>query len=182
MKIKIVPDAFYGIAEKLKKYKFVLLVLLLGVVLILLPTGKDAKTEQPQAGGPEGAAFSLAEEEARIAEALSKIDGAGKVKVVLTLKTGVEQVLAYDTEEKEKRDPVGEDAELSKNASAVIISQGSSVQKPVTLKYIYPEYQGALVVSQGAGNAEVRLQLNRAVSALTGLGSDKITITKMNDN
>ncbi|MBE6910130.1 MAG: hypothetical protein E7474_11250 [Ruminococcaceae bacterium] len=37
---------------------------------------------------------------------------------------------------------------------------------------------GALVVCEGAGSAAVRLQLTQAVSALTGLSSDKIAIVK----
>ena len=44
---------------------------------------------------------------------------------------------------------------------------------------IYPQFQGALIVSEGADNAQVRWSIVCAVSALTGLGSDKITVVKM---
>ena len=36
-----------------------------------------------------------------------------------------------------------------------------------------------LVVAEGADDPAVRLQLTDAVSSLTGLGADKITVTKM---
>ena len=39
-------------------------------------------------------------------------------------------------------------------------------------------WTGAVIVCEGGGNATVRLQLTRAVSALTGLSSDKIAIVK----
>ena len=39
-------------------------------------------------------------------------------------------------------------------------------------------YTGAVVVCEGGGSASVRLQLTQAVSALTGLTSDKIAIVK----
>ena len=35
------------------------------------------------------------------------------------------------------------------------------------------------LVAQGAGNAAVRLELVNAVSALLGLGTDKISVVKM---
>lgn len=40
---------------------------------------------------------------------------------------------------------------------------------------------GVVVVCQGAGNADVRLDIIKAVSAYTGFGSDKITVLKMAD-
>ena len=39
-------------------------------------------------------------------------------------------------------------------------------------------WAGAVVVCEGADSAAVRLELTRAVSALTGLGTDRITIVK----
>ena len=39
-------------------------------------------------------------------------------------------------------------------------------------------WAGAVVVCEGGGSATVRLQLTQAVSALTGLPSDKIAIVK----
>ena len=42
----------------------------------------------------------------------------------------------------------------------------------------YPQYRGALVVCDGGGSDAVRLQVVEAVSALTGLGSDRIAVVK----
>lgn len=39
-------------------------------------------------------------------------------------------------------------------------------------------WAGAVIVCEGGDNAAVRLQLTRAVSSLTGLSSDKITVVK----
>ena len=46
----------------------------------------------------------------------------------------------------------------------------------VVTRETYPQYRGALVVCEGGGNDAVRLQVVSAVSALTGLGADKISI------
>ena len=82
--------------EKLKdilnKYRFVVLVALAGVVLMLLPAGKQ-ETEAADTAGEE-MSFSLEETERRMAEVLSAMDGVGRVQVMLTLKNGPELELA----------------------------------------------------------------------------------------
>ena len=47
------------------------------------------------------------------------------------------------------------------------------------MKTKYPVYKGAVVVCEGADHASVKLNIVQAVSSLTGLGSDKITVLKM---
>ncbi len=166
----------------LKKNKYVMAVLLVGLVLILLPTSAPAAGENTEKDPEAAMEFSLSEQENRIAAALSKIDGAGKVTVILTLKCTEERVLALDESESRSSGSKGDlpESNLERSSTVVIISAGSSNETPVTLKVIYPEYQGALVVCEGAENAAVKLQLVKAVSGLTGLGTDKIIVTKMN--
>ena len=48
-----------------------------------------------------------------------------------------------------------------------------------SLHETYPQFRGALVVCQGGGDPAVRLAVIEAVSALTGLGSDKISVVKL---
>ena len=150
-----------------EKNKYVLIVLLVGIAVILWPGGGEQRegatipeeAEQPQL-------FSLQEKETRMAYALSHIEGAGDVIVVLSLHTSVEQELAVDEDSAGRRE-------------TVIIGAGAGVQSEVTLRYHYPEFRGALVVSEGADNATVRLQITQAVASLTGLGTDRITVTRM---
>ena len=182
MKNKNMSETLGKIWGLLKKNKYVMAVLLVGLVLILLPTGSPAAKKDAVHTPEAQTAFSLSEQENRIAAALSKIEGAGKVMVVLTLRCSEEQILAKDESESRSAGGSGDSPETSveKSSAVVIVSAGSSNETPVTLKYIYPQYQGALVVCEGADNAAVRLQLVRAVSGLTGLGTDKIIVTKMN--
>ncbi len=169
----------------IKKNKFVMAVLLIGLVLILLPTGtRDNSTDTTKTIPDESVSFSLAEQEARIAEALSRIDGAGKVTVVLALKSGAEQVVATDesvASDSSSSDGT-EERSVQHDTQTVIINVGSSQQKPVTLKVLYPEYRGALIVAEGADAPAVKLALVQAVAGLTGLGTDKIVVTKMNQS
>lgn len=182
MKNKSITEALGKLWSLLKKNKYVMAVLLVGLVLILLPTGSTTDRKATDTISDATAAFSLSEQENKIAAALSKIEGAGKVIVVLTLKCSEEQVLAEDESESRSSDANGDvpESSVERTTSVVIVSAGSSIETPVTLKIIYPEYQGALVVCEGADIAAVRLQIVKAVSGLTGLGTDKINVTKMN--
>ena len=150
------------------KYRLEWLVNLAGLVLLLLPTG-GGEGEEPAAEPAQGT-FDLEATEARLAQALSKIKGAGEVTVVLTVANGPRQVLAQDVD----RD-TGQGEE---STQTVVLSRGSSSQETVTVQEIYPQYQGVLVVCPGGGDPEVRLQLTQALSALTGLGADKISISE----
>ena len=49
----------------------------------------------------------------------------------------------------------------------------------VTVKYIYPEYLGAVIVAEGADNAGVKLALTEAAASVTGLGPNRIKVIKM---
>ena len=56
------------------------------------------------------------------------------------------------------------------------VGTGSGTQEVVVTNRVYPRYVGALVVCEGGGSAGVRLAVTQAVSALTALPSDKITV------
>ncbi|HJA63360.1 MAG TPA: stage III sporulation protein AG [Candidatus Intestinimonas stercoravium] len=156
----------------LERYKYVLLVLLAGLLLLLLPgTGEGSA----QAGGtdpPAGETLDVEALERKLEDTLSQVEGAGEVTVVLTVKGSTRQVLAQDV----ATSRAGADSEESR--SAVVVSRGSGQEEAVALQRLYPAFQGALVVCPGGGEPEVRLALTEAVSALTGLGSDKISICK----
>ena len=147
----------------LEQHRLIWLVILAGLVLLLLPVGERSPTTEPL---PVQTGFDLAAMEDRLARALSKIDGAGTVTVVLTVRDGPRQVLAQDSREEQ-----GE-------TETVVISRGSSTQETVTVQELYPSYQGALLVCPGGDDPTVRLKLTEATSALTGLGADRISISK----
>ena len=155
------------LSGRLGKYKWVGLVLVVGLLLLAWPTGEG----EPAEDTPETAqTFDLAATEARLAEALSQIKGAGEVTVVLTLAGGPRQVLAQDVDQTTERG--------QERRETVVVSRGSGGQEAVAVQEVSPEYQGALLVCPGGGDPTVRLQLTQAVSALTGLGADKISISE----
>ena len=145
----------------LDRYRYALLVIAAGVLLLLLPTGESRPPAEEERADRE-AFFQLEELEEKLARTLSGIHGAGETEVMLTLKSGSRQVLAQDTQSR---------GEGERSVSTVTLGRGSGSQEVVPL-----QFRGALVVCAGGDDPGVRLQVIRAVSALTGLGSDCITV------
>ena len=151
-----------------RKYRFVVLVLLVGIGLMLIPFGEK---EQASTGGESVVPLQpdISEE---LSQILSQIDGAGEVSVMLTIRTGTSTV--YQSDESSTSGDTG-----SSKQDTVIITDENRVQTGLVQHIVYPEYRGAIIVCQGADNAVVRLNIMEAVSRITGLGMDKISVLKM---
>ena len=155
-----------------KKYRYVALVVLAGVVLMLLPSGKGEQQTSSDQPVNVSEAYSLAETEKRLEQLLGRIRGVGQVQVMLTLKSGSSLQLA------ENRSTSLRDTEDRQDRDVVTLNRGSGYEDVVLTEQTYPVYQGAVVVCQGAGDSGVNLAVIQAVSVLTGLGSDKITVVQ----
>ncbi len=155
-----------------KKYRYVALVVLAGVVLMLLPSGKGEQQTSSDQPVNVSEAYSLAETEKRLEQLLGRIRGVGQVQVMLTLKSGSSLQLA------ENRSTSLRDTEDRQDRDVVTLNRGSGYEDVVVTEQTYPVYQGAVVVCQGAGDSGVNLAVIQAVSVLTGLGSDKITVVQ----
>ena len=155
-----------------KKYRYVALVVLAGVVLMLLPSGKGEQQTSSDQPVNVSEAYSLAETEKRLEQLLGRIRGVGQVQVMLTLKSDSSLQLA------ENRSTSLRDTEDRQDRDVVTLNRGSGYEDVVVTEQTYPVYQGAVVVCQGAGDSSVNRAVIQAVSVLTGLGSDKITVVQ----
>lgn len=154
----------------LDRYKYVLLVAVIGAALLLWP---GIRTESPPAeDGPSNGGDTLKKTEAAMEEILGKISGVGRVDVMLTLQSGSELVLAEEGSLRYSGDSRAPDSYERTNQP---ITDSGGV---VVTQEMYPRYRGALVVCDGGGSDSVRLQVISAVSALTGLGADRIAVVK----
>ncbi len=156
----------------LDKYKYVFLLCLCGIVLTCLP-GRNEATAVP-AEEDLSADINLLED--RLADALGKIAGVGKVSVILTAKSSSEAVYAYD-EDQTIRQSEGE--RTADTTQSMAFSGSGAGQQPIRIQTLEPQYRGALIICEGGASASVRLEVTRAVSALTGIGSDQIVVSKM---
>lgn len=171
MKMPQLPAYLQGLFDK---YKYILLVLLAGVVLLLWPQS-DGQTKTVPDESPT-ALEETAALEARICAILQQIDGVGETSVLLTVESGAETVYAYDRTE--SRSQQGDSASQNQQRELVTLSD-SGGQSPVSLRQQAPVYRGAVVVCQGGDSAAVRLAVTQVIQSLTGLSADRIVISKM---
>lgn len=145
--------------ELVRKYRYVLLVVLAGLFLMALPDGKNTKAApEPRQDLQTG-----------LEEILSQIQGAGRVRVLLTQREGERTV--YQTDE---------DSTSSGIRSDTVLLNGSDRSQTGLVQQVNPPtYLGAVIVCQGADSASVRLAIVSAVGSVTGLSTDKITVLKM---
>ena len=69
--------------------------------------------------------------------------------------------------------------ELAESGEETLVISGGGTEKVVELFFMNPQYLGAVIVCEGAGNSLVQLEITQAVKAFTGLGSDRIRIIQM---
>lgn len=155
-------DGFARIRQFVKKYSSALLILLAGILLMLLPTGN--KSSPPTVVEDQSNKNDSLQEQLSLL--LSKMDGAGRVEVLLTIQNG--ETAHYQT-----------DSTASGGTDTVVINDSSRGQSGMIQRIDPPKYQGAVILCQGADRPQVQLAITQAVSKATGLGYDKITVLKM---
>lgn len=160
------------IANAMKKYRYAILVLALGIVLMLIPAhSSQTQIQDTTPSATDGAGnWDITGELTRI---LSQIQGVGNVKVMLTVATGEQTI--YQVDENTSIQDTGSNIQKE----TVIITGSDRQEQPVISFVKPPTYLGAIIVCQGADQPAVKLAILDAVSKITGLGSDKISVVKM---
>lgn len=160
------PGLKKKVVAMIKEYRYAAIILAAGLILMLLPSGRNNEEKDivPLISQPD-----VNDLEDRLGEILSSVQGAGKVKILLTQARGEQTV--YQTDIQERVDSLNEDT--------VIVTGSDRNQQGLICQKISPKYLGAVIVCQGADKAVVRLALVEAVSNATGLSTDAITVLKM---
>ncbi|MBE6954319.1 MAG: hypothetical protein E7449_00220 [Ruminococcaceae bacterium] len=150
------------------RQKWIVLLLLLGVGLYLVSTLMLRDPQQPVKTETAAVQTQKPELEQRLAECLQKVNGVGRTEVILSL--AQQQSTVYQVDEHQS----SSEASQSIQRNTVIVSGEGLVQT------IYaPQYRGAVVICEGGDRASVVQAVKAAVSSLTGLKNDQITVMKM---
>mgnify|MGYP003306148692 CR=1 FL=1 len=159
-----------NLVAQFKKYKFAVLILIIGLVLMMLPPFGQKETKSPVTEVTEKEPETL---QLQIGQILSKIEGAGRVEVLLTTSAGEEIVFQTDM------DNSSDETSDRSNIKTVTVTNSERDQSGLIRQIKSPKYQGAVVVCQGADIPSVQLAVVDAVSKLTGLGANQISVLKM---
>ena len=138
-----------------------LLILVFAVVLLIIFTGGSSNDDVKQVSTIDSYVEAL---EKKLSLALSKIDGAGKVSVVISVESGMQTVLAT---EKTTENGVTREEPFTVGGKTVVI------------KETYPEITGVLIVAKGANNLSTKVAIINATAALLDIQSNKIQVLPM---
>ena len=156
------------VSDFFDKYKYVMLVIVLGLALMLWPV-KKADTPIIQSAAQPVQKLSITEELSGI---LAQIHGVGRVRVMLTEQSGSQTHYQTDSSMTQDID------RTSNDSRTVLVSSGGSEAGLIT-SVSPPVYLGAIVVCQGADDPAVRLAVSQAVSSVTGINTNRISVLKM---
>lgn len=160
-------------------------------------TGLTEKvSEEPATGSTYDAALSTDQTmqlydtyaaylEKKLGNALIAINGAGRVKVVVTLEdvgsSIVEKDISYQRDNDNQNDGSTSSSaaryEDQEETVYTVDSQGRDI--PYVSKQILPSVEGILIVTDGADKENVKKQMKAAVLSLFDLDEHKIAIVKM---
>ena len=143
--------------------------MLIGIFLLCIP-GKEQEELIRQTQETVQQQKTLEQE---LEDVLSKLDGAGKVRVLLTESSGSETY--YQQDEDRMEDEGGKQI----RSDTVILTDSGRGQSGLVRRVDPPVYLGAVVLCQGADSARVKLAVTEAVANATGLTTDRITVLKM---
>ena len=120
--------------------------------------------------------------EHKLEDILAKIEGVGKVSVLITYSQTSEVIAMYNENTKEssteESDTDGGARKINEkdNSKEVIYKDQNGEKVPVTQKIILPKIEGAIITAEGARNASIKSNIIQAVEAATGLATHKIQV------
>lgn len=121
----------------------------------------------------------------RLEEILSRINGVGKVKVMITYSKTSQTVPLYNQDSSEKNteetDKQGGTRKITETdiKTEIIYKEENGEKIPITQSVISPTIEGAIVTAEGANNATVKTNIIQAVEAVTGVATHKIQVFEM---
>ncbi len=120
--------------------------------------------------------------EAKLANLLSQVKGAGSVTVQVTLAAGASTEFAKNatTESRtiQEKDPSGGVRTTTENKKneQVLLATENGIDKPVIVNETKPVVKGVLVIAEGAGDSSVKANLTKAVETGLGIAAYRVTV------
>jgi len=113
--------------------------------------------------------------ETKLENVLSQIKGAGQVKVMLSVDGSPEFVYATDSDTKVSNTNNGS---TTTSSTSPIIVQTNGNSEPLILTENLPIVKGVIVVSSGASDIGIKIDILQAVSTLLDISTEKISVLK----
>ena len=183
---RIIIFNYENILNKLGKDK-ILIVILAGILLMVISIPvKDRQTvsENTTSNQESGEATQKMYEEyveKRLEDTLSDVEGAGKVKVMVSLKNSSEKILAKDTDysDEEVNGNNDENSNSTQKTETHIFYDTANGNTPYVVMENMPVIEGVIIVCEGGDNKELVSEITNAVYGLLNVPVHKIKVMKM---
>ena len=181
--------------ENIFAFVIILIVTIIAINFIL----NDSKSEEIESDDPNKRlattpntnTFDITEEPEedelaqKLENILSKINGVGRVEVMITYSETSKTIPVYNEEstqqDTEETDSNGGTRKIMQTDTRkeVIYEEVDGNKTLITQSVISPEIEGAIVTAEGANNATVKANIVQAVEAVTGIATHKIQVFEM---
>jgi stage III sporulation protein AG len=178
---------FYKLDLKKRiQYLAILLVIIVILTIYFTSAGVADKAKESAPPGTTVSEQRLDSIENQLKYTLSQIEGAGRVEVMITYEASGEIVPAISVDKQTSTTTSSGESGTSTTSTEntqneVVTIGGSGGNSALVLKEKSPEIRGVIVVSEGADNIAVKLNLLRAVQTLLSVSPDQVDVYKMNN-
>ncbi len=170
---------FFNSKDKNKISRFVLVLGIIGIALIFLSEMIPESSNQELKQSDNNIYLSYEREEQlerRLEEMISKISGAGKTSVMLTLDSSKEFFYASDVTSETRETDTERSSDTEENH---VIIDGENGEEPLIIKVDEAKIRGVLIVCEGGDNPTVIEKIIDAVCAVLGISSNRVSVSKM---
>ena len=175
LKKKVLFGSFFTRLKKIKHLDKIITVLFIAIILLIYFSSfsfeSSSKSEAIQDLYVKEDELVLYEKELeeKIQRTLSSIKDSGEVSVMVCFSEGIETVIAYKTEKEIKNGVT-----IETKTPLLVTNDGKS--ETIVLEKIMPKPTSIVVVSTGAKNTNVKLEILRAVQTMFGSTNCNIEI------
>lgn len=162
-------------SEKNKKSAFILIIGIIGIIMIVFSEFTAGSFENKNKYDYLSF-FDYSKREQELEEKLSgmisKINGAGKTVVMVTIENSKELFYEKDT-------VYSKEDNSTENESDLVLSEGENGDMPIILKIGEEKIRGVLVICEGGENPVICEKIIKSVCALLDIPSTKVSVAKM---
>lgn len=175
--------------ENLVVFIIILIITVLIIKMVCSPDNKNTTQEKDTSAqtnevGTDTVNIEYDGLEGKLENILSKIQGVGKVNVLITYSQSSEIIPLYNEDEKEtstqEKDDTGGVRTISEteNKREVVYKEIDGSKDIITQSIIKPKIEGAIITAEGGDNDEVKNNIVQAIQAVTGIATHKIQVFK----
>ncbi len=113
--------------------------------------------------------------EQKLTKVLSRVKGAGNVSVMITLDGSPE--IKYASDEDSRTSSNSGSTTTTSSSTPIIVNSGGESTPLITSESL-PEVKGVIVVSSGASDISIKLDILNAVSTLLDISREKVIVLK----